>query len=120
MILGHVRDRFPRISLSLPSRNGPLLVEFIVDTGFDGDLALPQSLINRLKAIVSDAHDVRLADGSQQERTYYEIELEWQEESRLTEVLVLDFHPLLGVGLLEGNLLQAEMQTGGEVSMEPL
>ncbi len=46
MILGHVRDRFPRVSLSMPGRNGPLLVEFIVDTGFDGDLALPQSIIN--------------------------------------------------------------------------
>jgi len=120
MIFGHVRDRFPRVSLSLPGREGPISVEFIVDTGFDGDLALPQSLLNRLEAIPSDVHDVRLADGSQQARTYYEIDLEWQEESRLTEVLVLDYHPLLGVGLMDGNLLQAEMQTGGAVSLEPL
>ncbi len=77
MMLGHVRDHFPRISLALPGRSGPLLVEFIVDTGFDGDLTLPQSVINRLEATVSDAHDVRLADGSQQERAYYEVSLEW-------------------------------------------
>ena len=120
MMLGHVRDRFPRISLSLPGRNGPLVIEFIVDTGFDGDLALPQSVINRLEATVSDAHDVRLADGSQQARAYYEMNMEWQEEGRLTEVLVLEYEPLLGVGLMEGNLLQAEMLTGGEVSLEPL
>ncbi len=63
--------------MALPGRSGPLLVEFIVDTGFDGDLALPQSVINRLEATVSDAHDVRLADGSQQERAYYEVSLEW-------------------------------------------
>ncbi len=77
MMLGHVRNRFPRTYLALPGRSGPLLVEFIVDTGFDGDLALPQSVINRLEATVSDAHDVRLADGSQQERAYYEVSLEW-------------------------------------------
>jgi clan AA aspartic protease len=120
MMLGHVRDRFPRITLSLPGRGGPLLIEFIVDTGFDGDLALPQSMISRLEATISDAHDVRLADGSQQERAYYEVSLEWQQESRLAEVLVLEYQPLLGVGLMEGSLLQAEMQTGGEVSLEPL
>lgn len=120
MMLGHVRDRFPRLSLSLPGKNGPILVEFLVDTGFDGDLALPQSIINRLEATASDAHDVRLADGSQQVRAYYETILEWQEEDRLTEILVLEYQPLLGVGLMEGNLLQAEMQTGGEVSLEPL
>ncbi len=68
----------------------------------------------------SDAHDVRLADGSHQLRAYYETEMDWQGESRITEILALDFQPLLGVGLLEGNLLQAEMETGGEVSLEPL
>lgn len=106
MMLGHVRDRFPHLSLSLPGRDGPVRVEFLVDTGFDGDLALPMSVISRLEVSASDAHDVRLADGSQQIRAYYET--------------VLDFQPLLGVGLLEGNLLQAEMETGGEVSVEPL
>ena len=120
MMLGHVRDRFPRISLSLPGRSGPLVIEFIVDTGFDGDLAFPQSVVNCLEATPSDAHDVRMADGSQQARAYYEIDLEWQEEDRMTEVLVLDSQPLLGVGLMEGHLLQAEMLTGGEVSLEPL
>ena len=33
MRLGHVRDNFPRIILSLPGRNGMVAVEFIVDTG---------------------------------------------------------------------------------------
>ena len=120
MILGHVRDRFPRLSLMLPGINGPVTIEFLVDTGFDGDLALLLSVIAGLEVSASDAHDVRLADGSQQLRAYYETVLDWQGESRLTEILALDFQPLLGVGLLEGNLLEAEMETGGEVSVEPL
>ena len=44
----------------------------------------------------------------------------WGDEERITEVLALENPPLLGVGLMDGHLLQAEMQTGGEVSLEPL
>ncbi len=50
MILqGHFRDGFPRITMALPAHNGlPVLVDFVVDTGFDGELALPASLIHRI------------------------------------------------------------------------
>lgn len=44
MILGQVRRRFPRVVLALPGREGPFEVELIVDTAFDGDLALPPDL----------------------------------------------------------------------------
>ncbi len=120
MILGHVRDRFPRVSLSLPGREGPINVEFIVDTAFDGDLALPSSLIAQLEAEIAEEQIIRFADGTERERPRYELTLLWEDEERITEVLALENPPLLGVGLMEGNLLQAEMQTGGEVSLEPL
>ena len=45
MILGHVRDYMPRVSLLLPGVNGLVSVEFILDTGFDGELSLPPSLL---------------------------------------------------------------------------
>lgn len=120
MIFGHVRDRFPRVSLNLPGLDGPVVVEFILDTGFDGDLALPASLIAQLETTESEFRWVRLADGQAQQRRASEIMLDWNDEERITEVLALENPPLLGVGLMEGNLLQAEMQTGGEVSLEPL
>ena len=40
MIYGQFRSRFPRLTLTLPGLKGPLDVEFILDTGFDGELAL--------------------------------------------------------------------------------
>ena len=120
MIFGHVRDRFPRVSLSLPGREGPISIEFIVDTAFDGDLALPSSVIAQLEAEIAEEQIVRFADGSERERPRYELTLIWGEEERITEVLALENPPLLGVGLMDGHLLQAEMQTGGEVSLEPL
>lgn len=38
---GLVRDRFPTVVLQVRGRSGQREIEFIVDTGFDGELALP-------------------------------------------------------------------------------
>jgi clan AA aspartic protease len=120
MTLGHVRDNFPRITLSLPGRNGPLSVEFIVDTGFDGELALPSALIGQLDASYSTERFVLLAANSPRRRPFYEVVLDGNGEPRVTDVMALDGNPLLGVELLSGNLLQIEMTDGGEVLLEPL
>jgi len=120
MILGYIRDRFPRISLSLPGLDGPLRVEFIVDTAFDGDLALPVHLISRLETTYSASRRVRLADGYESSQAYRQIKLTWDEDVIPIEVLVMETTPLIGVLLMKDYLLQAEMQDGGEVSLEPL
>jgi YD repeat-containing protein len=61
-----------------------------------------------------------LADGTERERPWCTINLDWHGEGRLTEVLVLDGNPLLGTQLLAGSLVQIEMADGGEVLIEPL
>lgn len=48
VILGHVRDKMPRMTLQLSGREGSLSVEFVVDTGFDGQLVLPGRVIRDL------------------------------------------------------------------------
>ncbi len=120
MIFGHVRDRFPRITLTLPGLNGPMSIEFIVDTGFDGDLAVPGALAAQMEAAESEFRYISAAGGSARLSQALEVVLDWDNEERITEVIVLENAPLLGVGLMEGCLLQAEMQTGGEVVLEPL
>ncbi len=100
MIHGYVRDYLPRILLSLPGHNGPVSVEFIVDTGFDGDLSLPAALLGQLDAAFSAERIIRLADGSIHRRPYYEILIDWDGEERLTEITVLENDPLLGALLL--------------------
>ena len=45
MMIGQWRNGFPRVMLTLPGLQGPLEVEFIVDTGFEGGLTLPEALI---------------------------------------------------------------------------
>ncbi len=120
MILGHVRDRFARITLSLRGLDGPLRVEFLVDTGFDGDLSLPLSLVSRMETSYAASRRVRLADGYESNQDYRQIMLSWDEDTIPIEVLVIETNPLIGVLLMEDYLLQAEMQEEGEVSLEPL
>jgi len=53
MIEGSVRDNFPRLSLNLPGLRGSQSVEFLVDTGFDGELSLPSALLAGLNVVLS-------------------------------------------------------------------
>ena len=120
MMLGHVRDGFPRLVMPLPSARGSVQVEFILDTGFDGELALPHFLLQQLDVVFAGNRAVRLADGTQLNRPYYIITFAWNNGLRQTEVIGLEGQPLIGVELLAGFLIQIEMQDGGEVSMEEI
>ena len=120
MIFGHVRDNLPRVNLTLPGLAGSLTVEFIVDTGFDGELALPASLVRQLEAFYLGDKPIMLADSFNRSQPSFEVVLEWEDEPRPTEILVLEGTPLLGSVLLSGSFLQAQMTDGGEVSIEPL
>ncbi len=120
MMLGHVRDNFARVTLALPGRTGAVWVEFVINTGFDGELALPAALLSGLDAAYAGDRPIQLADGTERARPVFRILLEWESEWRPTEILSLDGTPLLGVNLLEGSLLQIEMMSGGQVMIKPL
>jgi clan AA aspartic protease len=120
MIIGHVRDAFPRVTLILPGLAGPVNIEFVVDTGFEGELAIPGVLLRRLDAVFVAEHTVLLADQSERHTAHYQILLNWKEEQRPTEVLLLNGYPLMGNLLLEGYSLYVEMTDGGEVLIESL
>lgn len=52
-------------------------VDVWIDTGFTGDLVLPETLIKDLKREVTGSIDGVLADGSQVERSTYHCQLIW-------------------------------------------
>ena len=85
------------------------MVEFIVDTGFDGELSLPSNLARHLDVEIAGHQALALADGTTIFSPYYRVLLDWGDESRLTGVL-----------LLEGHWLHSQMTSGGEVDIEPL
>ena len=118
MLYGHVRDRLPRLLLSLPGQSGEYSVEFIIDTGFDGDLTLPPDFVRHL-----EVHDllpvrIRLADGTEQDCLEGTIFLDWNGEQRTTQVLILGNSPLLGMALLDGCQVCFHVSDGGEVTVE--
>lgn len=90
MRYGTFREDHPRLTLTLPGTNRDLDIKFIVDTG-------------------------------QQFRCpSYEIMLDWNDEPRPIEVLILEGDPLLGTILLQEYLVQMEMTEGGQVAIKPL
>ena len=118
MLYGHVRDRFPRLLLSLPWAIREHTVEFVLDTGFDGELTVPTDLARRIEVRDLFLQKIRLADGELQECLQGEVVFEWHGESRPTEVLLLDGNPLLGMQLLDGCHVCFHVSDGGEVTVE--
>ena len=121
MLLGHVRDYAARVLLTLPGESGELTVECVVDTGFEGDLALPRSLVAKLERISAyETRSFALADGSIRELLICYIEIEWNEQPRPVEILVTDGRPLIGMVLMENCHIDIDTSGGGEVLIEPL
>ena len=120
MILGRVRQHSPLVRLSLPSLEGPRTTEFAVDTGFEGELAIPERLIRRLDVTFEEERSVLMASGREEVCSVYSLTLEWQDDERAVEVMALPGNPLLGMMLLDESHLHVEGAEGGEVMIEPL
>ena len=119
MLLGHVRDYAAHVLLALPGEDGELKVECVIDTGFEGDLALPRSLVMRLERVSPyETRSFALADGTLRELLICYIELEWNDEPRTVEVLVTDGRPLLGMILMDGFYIGIDARSGGEAVVE--
>jgi clan AA aspartic protease len=93
-------------------------VEAWIDTGFTGDLVLPQEQIETLGLEQSGTVKAILADGSEAALMTYACELEWFGERRHLEVVANHGEfPLLGTGLLLGHQLRISYRTS-ELAIE--
>jgi predicted aspartyl protease len=121
VIYGEFNDGFPRVALELPdSSSGLRTTDFIVDSGFEGDLTLPAEVVVTLDAVYAGEYPFTLADFTFRSRPVYRVLLDWMGEERDVAIVAMDGNALLGVGLLRGNLVQMEMDEGGEVIVGPL
>ena len=120
-MIGYVRDGFPYLALTLPGIGGPVEIEFMVDTAFDGHLTLPPHLVRRLDGVYVSEQAIRTADGRVAIRHAYRIDCDWTDRSISAIVIEMDSGiPLLGVELLAQARLTIEFADGGEVAIEPL
>ena len=94
--------------------------EFILDTGFDGNLSLPRQTLQRLAVIPQGGLPVELADGSRTTVPTWLATVLWDGERRTITVMESEGEPLLGMSLLWGNHIALEAKDFGGVVIERL
>jgi len=77
-------------------------IDAVIDTGFDGILTLPPSLIATLGLVWPRRGRALLADGSESLFDIYETIVIWDGEPRRIAVDEADIDPLVGISLLYG------------------
>ena len=121
MIRGVVTRYEGIVRLSVFGRRGQReAVEAVVDTGYDGFLTLPPTMIRELELEwLSDGHAI-LADGSECLFDLYEGEVLWDRRRMLIRIDASDATPLIGMRLLEGFELTMQIRQEGPVVIRRL
>ena len=120
MIRGHVNAaRQPVITLQLSGPNGQTAaVDALVDTGFDGLLALPPDLVARLELPFGMTRSYEIGDGSMVPFDIHHVSIVWDGQSRDVAAVITTGGALIGMALLDGYHLFVDVVDGGEVRIE--
>ena len=122
MITGRVTPS-PELQVSVRLR-GPggndTAEDAVIDTGFDGQLLLPDNVIGYLNLNFVRVSKLRLVDGSIGNAALYEADIEWNGVWRSLIAWGLGKQVLIGMKLLTGYRLTADIVPGGLVQLEPL
>jgi clan AA aspartic protease len=110
----------PTVRLSIRGPEGDTAAEAVVDTGFNGFLSLPSTLIAELGLRRRTQGRGMLADGTEKSFDVYEALILW--DGRLLRIPIGEIEniPLLGMSLLHGSELAIQVIEGGEVAIREL
>jgi len=92
--------------------------EAVVDTGYNGFLTLPPVLVGGLELPFVTSGEATLADGSTVSFDIHLVTVDWDGQARLVEADADEVTPLVGMQLLAGHDLHAEVENGGRVVIE--
>ncbi len=117
MITGVVKsNREATVLLAVRDANGrEREVEAILDTGFNGSLTLPSSLITALGLPWRSQTIVMLANGTEDQCDVHSATVIWDGQPRLITIESADTTPLVGMALLYGYRVQIDVVDGGTV-----
>ncbi len=107
------------VTFQLPGHPGVTL-EFVVDTGFTGELTLPQAAVAAMQLPYLYDQKSVLADGSTIYIPIHQTTILWNGISRPVRVLATGRRPLLGTALLDDHELRVQFRESGFVSVEEL
>ena len=120
MIEGIVNAYYePVITLSLQGPDGQVQeVEAVVDTGYNGLLTLPPSVVSDLRLPYASHGEASLADGSVAEFDVYGVTVLWDGQPRYIEADEASSLPLVGMMLLDRHNLNIDVENGGSVLIQ--
>ena len=90
-------------------------IEAVVDTGFNGFLTLPPSLVTELGLPFISIGRATLADGNEVAFNVHDVAVLWDAQLRHVEADTADTTPLVGMQLLDGHDLNVQVKRGGSV-----
>ena len=99
---------------------GKRRIRAIIDTGYNGWLTLPPTIIAELGLTWQEKGSADLADGSETTFDIFAGQIVWNRRKQFIPVDEAVITPLVGTGLLENHKLVAEFREGGEVTITPL
>jgi clan AA aspartic protease len=122
MITGMVTaDREAIISLTVRGPGGHhRTIKAVIDTGFDGWLSLPPALVASLGLPWRRRGRAFLASGSESLFNIYEATFILDSRRLRIPIDEADMVPLVGMALLEGYELKAQIFAGGRVTLKSL
>ena len=122
MTSGRVDDtRKPFVPvIVLDSNSNPHTIRFILDTGFTGQLLLPNRYMDRLGLSITEWIDARPATGDFLRVPYAEATVVWRGARRQAEILQLGSEPLLGMEFLWNHRITIDAVADGAVNITPL
>ena len=91
-----------------------------IDTGFNGHLTLPPTLVADLGLSVVGDGEAILADGSEAYFDVYGVTVVWDGQPRYVETAALGTDGLVGMMLLDGHSLYVEIVAGGRVVVQTM
>lgn len=94
-------------------------VQAVLDTGFNGFVALPPAVIESLHLTSAGAMRAVLANGDEVVLERYLASVRWDGVERQADVLEVHGGPLIGMLLMEGHRLEIDVRPGGGVSVTP-
>ena len=121
MIAGSVnKDLEAVVDIAVQDDQGELHnFQCVLDTGFDGFIALPEQVVQRLGLVQTAVRKTFLVDDLEQFFPLYWGIVNWCGETIEVSVLGTTQEFMVGMALLENSTLTIEVWDGGEVLIEP-
>lgn len=121
MILGTVTDLQARVEVVLLlADQGERSIGCVVDTGFEGELALPPATVASLGLSPGGQTWTKLADDSHTSVPVFNAVVLWDDQEVDISVMAMGSRPLVGTELLQGFNLSADFEEDGQLALTPL